>query len=130
MRHYTVDEANALIPTLSPVLEDIHDLYLRLQEAQEVVADFQQLASQNGNAKTTRVLDPDVDTSKLRADIRQRLEFLSGLDVVLKDIEIGLVDFPTRLYDHDVYLCWHLGEERVAFWHEIEDGYQGRRPLP
>jgi hypothetical protein len=130
MRHYTVDEADALIPTLSPVLEDLHDLHLRLQEAREVVEEFQHLASQNGNARTTHILDPDVDMSKLQSEMRKRLEFLTGLDVVLKDIEIGLIDFPTRLHDHDVYLCWHLGEERVGFWHEIEEGYRGRRPLP
>jgi hypothetical protein len=130
MRHYTVDEANALIPTLSPVLEDVHDLYSRLQEAQEVVREVQHLASQNGNAKSTRILEPEVDMSRLQSEMRKRLEFLAGLDVVLKDIEMGLVDFPTRLYEHDVYLCWHLGEDRVGYWHEIEEGYRGRRPLP
>ena len=54
---------------------------------------------------------------------------LKGLGVLLKDIDMGLVDFPSRRDGREIYLCWRKGEPRVAFWHDMDSGYAGRRPL-
>ena len=54
---------------------------------------------------------------------------LHELGILVKDLDSGLVDFPCRREDEDVLLCWRLGEEEVAFWHRLEDGYAGRRPV-
>jgi hypothetical protein len=129
MRHFTVDEANALIPTLEPVLDSLHDTFIQWQEAVEVVRAFEAQALQNGHATETRIFDPDVDTIRIREELRERLQFLQQLGVVLKDIQIGLIDFPARRDGRDVYLCWHLGEESVANWHELDEGYRSRKPI-
>jgi hypothetical protein len=129
MRHFTTDEANALIPTLEPVLESLHDTYIQWQEAVDVVRAFEAQALQNGHATETRIFDPDVDTVRIREELRQRLQFLEQVGVVLKDIQIGLIDFPARHEGRDIYLCWHLGEESVAYWHEKDEGYRNRKPI-
>jgi hypothetical protein len=57
-------------------------------------------------------------------------EAIQELGAVVKDLEQGLVDFPARRGDEDVYLCWRVGEDRIGFWHGTEEGFAGRRPLP
>jgi hypothetical protein len=49
--------------------------------------------------------------------------------VVVKDLDVGLVDFPSMLEGEEIYLCWKLGEEHIAFWHGIDEGFTGRKPL-
>lgn len=129
MRYYTVDEANSLLPTLEPVLEALTDVYIRLQEAGETVRAFEHRAGQNGHGRETRIFDPDMDLDPIRAEMKALLQVLDDAGVVLKDIEIGLIDFPTRLEGRDVYLCWHLGETHVGFWHGVDEGYRDRKPV-
>ena len=61
--------------------------------------------------------------------MQELVEELSGLGVELKDYRIGLVDFRAWMQNREVYLCWKLGEEEVAYWHELEAGYKGRQRL-
>jgi len=63
------------------------------------------------------------------ARLRQAAEEIEGLGCLLKDLDIGLVDFPCRLGEREVYLCWKLGEPNIQFWHYIEEGFAGRKPL-
>ena len=63
------------------------------------------------------------------ARLRQAAEEIEGLGCLLKDLDIGLVDFPCRLGEREVYLCWKLGEPNIRFWHYIEEGFAGRKPL-
>ena len=67
---------------------------------------------------------------QVREHIAARLEQINALGVLVKDLDTGLIDFPTLRDGHEVYLCWKLGEgERIQWWHEIEDGFAGRQPL-
>ena len=129
MRHFTVDEANALIPMLTPVLEDLREVNERRLRAVREVQEFEMRASQDGHGENSNVFSPDFDLAKIYEEFAQRVRYLEGLGIQLKDIEHGVVDFPTRMHDRDVLLCWRLGEERVAFWHDVEGGYAGRQPL-
>ena len=61
--------------------------------------------------------------------LREYEEELNNLGVLLKDYHTGLVDFPCWMDDHEVYLCWRLGEDEVAHWHEIDAGFAGRQKL-
>ena len=129
MRQFTVAEANDLLPLLTPALEDIRRIHGRILEAVQAVREFEQRAASNGHGENSRVFDPELDTAKLQAEMEQRLRYLHGIGVVLKDIEHGILDFPTRMHGRDVYLCWRLGEESVGYWHDIEAGFAGRQPL-
>ncbi len=129
MRHFTVEEANELLPTLTQVLEHLQALAGRLRTAMQEVHRFELRSAQNGHSQKVMPFETDHDLNAIRVDMEQRLEYLHGLGVHLKDIETGILDFPTRMHGHDVYLCWRLGEERVQHWHEIDSGFAGRRPL-
>jgi hypothetical protein len=61
--------------------------------------------------------------------LKSTLEKIQDIGCQLKDIEMGLIDFPTLYRDREVYLCWKLGESGIGFWHHVEDGFRGRRPI-
>jgi hypothetical protein len=63
------------------------------------------------------------------ARLRQAADEIEGLGCLLKDLDIGLVDFPCRIGEREVYLCWKLGEPSIQFWHDLEEGFAGRKPL-
>lgn len=62
-------------------------------------------------------------------NLRSNLDAIEETGCQLKDIETGLVDFPTLYLGREVYLCWKLGEKGISFWHHIEDGFRGRQPI-
>jgi hypothetical protein len=61
--------------------------------------------------------------------VQRSLQAVNELGVLVKDLDIGLIDFLTRYHDRDVCLCWRLGEDRIRFWHGTEDGFRGRRRI-
>ncbi len=63
-------------------------------------------------------------------DLYKAIEELESLGVIIKSIDEGLVDFPAKRFDEDVWLCWKVGEEEVKFWHGKDEGFMGRKPLP
>jgi hypothetical protein len=129
VRHFTVEEANALIPLLAPVLLDLREVYHRFQEAVDKIEEFEVRAGQNGHGEGAGGLPRELDLPPIKHELEQRLNYLSGIGVQLKDIEEGVLDFPSRMYGQDVLLCWRLGESEVAHWHSEDDGFAGRRPL-
>jgi hypothetical protein len=71
----------------------------------------------------------DERLSEIREMLRQHLEFITKLGIQVKDLDTGLIDFPTMRDGEEVLLCWRLGEPNIACWHTYEDGYMGRRPI-
>jgi hypothetical protein len=128
-RQFTVEEANALLPTLTSLLEDLLQLRQRGEQVMRDVARFEARAARNGHGENTPIFDPDHDLAGLRREVDQRLLYLQGIGVELKNIEHGIIDFPTRMFGRDVYLCWRLGEDSVSHWHDIDSGFAGRQPL-
>jgi hypothetical protein len=70
------------------------------------------------------------EVERLERELAHAVDELSELGVQVKDLDEGLVDFPARRGDEEVLLCWRLGEDEVGFWHSVEDGFAGRKPLP
>lgn len=117
---YTPEEANAALPELQALLERIRtNRQLVLREAERIKA---KVAVDGGGHGGTAYWEA---SAALRADV----ERLGERNILLRDPETGLVDFPGERGGRPVYLCWRLGEERVAFWHEIHGGFIGRQPL-
>jgi len=69
------------------------------------------------------------ERERIGTQIEQLVEKIQETGCVVKDLDEGLVDFPALLEGREVYLCWKLGEERIAFWHGLEEGFAGRKPL-
>ena len=119
-RLFTPEEADAMLAELGPRLERIREARQRIIRTSERISEA--VATDGGGIQGTDYFDAlDV----LRAEV----ERLATQDVLLRDAEIGLVDFPTDRDGQRAFLCWRLGEERVSWWHPVESGFAGRRPL-
>jgi hypothetical protein len=121
-RHFTAAEANAMLPTLGPLLE-------RLRAAKDELTDEEMHEALSEAAPANGGGEPGRKVGVAFLEVRRLLLTLGDAGVVVKDIDRGLVDFPALLEDREVFLCWELGEDEVAFWHELDAGYRGRRPL-
>lgn len=125
---FRVEEANAIVPRLQLLMERLQRSALRLHD--EIAA----LARETGVAVGTLSSD---ELLRRRPAARLLVEELDAIvreieesGAHLKDMQLGLVDFPAEMDGEIVYLCWQFGETEVAFWHGLEDGFARRRPLP
>jgi hypothetical protein len=133
MRFFTEEEANAALVRVRPLVERLVGARTRLVQSGRRLEDVQAQVAGNGGG-----LDPEVVgelqewTAEAAADIAAIIGELEGIGVQVKDLDQGLIDFPTRhpARDETVLLCWHLGEEDVGYWHGLEEGFAGRKPLP
>jgi len=129
-RVFTPDEANAALSELRPLVEAMVEGKRALDDAQERRDDIAQRIAGNGGGI------PPAELGALEAAVEEAAKTLAGtigeiqaLGVLVKDLDTGLVDFPGQRAGQDILLCWQLGEDEVAFWHGLEDGYAGRQPL-
>lgn len=122
-RLFTVEEANALLPKLVELLEDVTRHRDALRERATHMEPIIRASGSNGGGRVGS--EYGVEAYNLYLAV----EHIRELGVILKDLDAGLLDFPHEREGRVVFLCWHPPEERVAFWHEIEAGYAGRQPL-
>lgn len=120
---FTVAEANALLPTLKELLADVSVHLAAVREKAPRMEPVLRAASANGGGRIGS--EYGVEAYNLYVAI----ERIRELGVVIKDLDMGLLDFPHERDGRVVFLCWHPPEERVGYWHEIEAGYAGRKPL-
>jgi hypothetical protein len=127
--YFTRAEAEALLPRITPLLHEIQRL------RQQQLAHDEALAADRAKVLGNGHLPPDQLREHLRENIAAERQIarlalaLDELSVILKDPDTGLVDFLALRDGRPVYLCWRLGEPRIAWWHEIEAGFAGRLPL-
>ena len=120
-RIYTVDEANSMLPDLRERLVRIRDARQVLLQTAELVTE--RVAADGGGSHGGR------EYWGAQQALKAEIEWLSGENILLRDPQTGLVDFPGEREGRRVWLCWKLDEDRVANWHEIDTGFIGRRPL-
>jgi hypothetical protein len=129
-RYFTLEEATALLPRLTPMLEEIAALGSRLMRAERERASREWKARTNG-----RVHHGDQAGAKpaaraeLLAELNAAIRRLRRLGVELKDPRTGLIDFPSLRDGRVVYLCWRLGEPAIEYWHDVDTGFAGRQRL-
>ena len=129
VRHFTVAEANSMLPELVHLLEEMR---AHAQQAAALQQRTEQVSEKlRGNGHHNPAEDAMVETiaENLREDLQEGIQRFTQWGIELKDLEIGLVDFPALREGRTVYLCWQLGEPEVAFWHELTTGFAGRQPL-
>jgi hypothetical protein len=119
-RIFTVEEANAMLAGLRPTLE-------AMQRARKVVlASAEQV---RGSVAGNGGGEPAGEYSAALELLGRETERLSAQGILLRDIDAGLVDFPGERDAQPVFLCWKLGEDEVGYWHPLDTGFSGRRPL-
>jgi hypothetical protein len=129
-KYFTVAEANAMLPLLRSILRDVTDLARDLRERHERLSRVQ--PPPKGSLSTPyqeEVQQMQDEFEREQARMEEYVGELKKLGVELKDPFMGLLDFPTIMDDHEVYLCWRLGETEVGHWHELDAGFAGRRKL-
>ena len=121
-RHYSIEEANDSIAWVQQCLDRLRSAKSRLgdQEAREALSEA---TPTNGGGQPGKVV------SEAFLELRSALVDLRGREIVLRDLDRGLVDFPSLSGGEEIYLCWEEGEGEIAFWHDLETGFAGRRPL-
>ena len=121
-RHYSLVEANALLPKLEALLGELRDARERLTDA-ELHDALRGAAPSNGGGRAGRTV------GEAFLQVRGMLGALEQLSLVVRDLDRGLVDFPAILGGREAYLCWQIGEREIGFWHGLEEGFAGRRPI-
>ncbi|MNH94865.1 hypothetical protein D3C73_474930 [compost metagenome] len=136
-KYFTLEEANLLLPVMDQELRKLKELkqqfeekYLELRKQKELQ---QHTHDANGNTQSAVEGDPffqmEAELEFIQIEARNHIQGFHRKGVELKDIDIGLVDFPAMLDGEEVLLCWRQGEERINFYHSRNDGYSGRKPL-
>jgi hypothetical protein len=125
-RFYTVDEARAALPGVRAILLQLA-VERRRAEAAHLALHRRLDVDANGDRPGGDELE--APAAELQAGIRALLDHLSSLGVVLRDMETGLVDFPTLRDGEPAWLCWRLADADLGFWHTTREGFASRRPL-
>ena len=131
MRHFTPEEANAALAEVRPLVQQMvahrraHVAALARQEELEL-----RIRGNGGGIPPAELAETAAEVEREARELAQAIDAVVGLGLQVKDIDEGLVDFPALRHGETVLLCWMLGEDHVAHWHTIEDGFAGRRPLP
>jgi hypothetical protein len=130
-RYFTAAEANEALLTVRPLAEKLVAHRRKLREAQEQRAELMRRIASNGGALDARqVATLDARVKREGQGLARSVARIQELGVLVKDLDRGLIDFPALRGDEEVLLCWQVGEDEVRYWHGLEDGFAGRRPLP
>jgi hypothetical protein len=130
MAHYfTREEAEALLPAIIPVLEQIREQRETMLQAETELSELHMQSMSNGHHLHDRIAGLQHTLEKLIESLQGLARQLDGFGCVLKDPDTGLIDFLSKRGGRDIYLCWRLGEERILYWHYINTGFAGRQPL-
>jgi hypothetical protein len=121
-RHYSLEEATALLPRVRELLTTLRRARAQLGDA-EARAALEEAGQANGGGQPGKVV------SEGFLELREAMLEFREREVVLRDLDRGLVDFPAMRDGAEVYLCWEEGEPEIGFWHDPEAGFGGRRPL-
>lgn len=125
-----MEEANRLLPWVQEVLHSLRALRRQVRELEREVGEMARRLGADGDRALAGALAwrERALASALRR-FREGLAALEGQGVILRDLDRGLVDFPALREGREVYLCWQEGEPRILYWHEVDAGFAGRRPL-
>ena len=130
-RYFTLDQANALLPRVEQHLRDALFARDEYRLAEEAFHEIQKHILMAGGSvidreKVTRIVAIKGASSVI---FEQEMQLLDALSVHVKDLDRGLIDFSTWYQGHEVYLCWQFGEEKINFWHGVNEGFQGRNEI-
>jgi hypothetical protein len=130
-RYFTAEEANEALDDVRPLTEELVEHRRALVVFQErQVALTARIAGNGGNVQPFDVQEVQERVDEEVAGIARCVARIHEVGALVKDLDEGLVDFPARRAGEDVLLCWRLGEDEIGFWHGLEEGFSGRKPLP
>jgi len=122
-RYFTLEQANDTLDLIRPWMDEVQAIRRKIMASQpEAWTAIEKSVGNGGNRALSKLIH---DFEQLDALVHQ----IQATDVLIKDINLGLLDFPALKDGREVYLCWQYGEGQIAFWHEVDAGYAGRQPI-
>ena len=128
---FTLDEAHNLLPVLSSLLKRSMDGKGVIEDVEKELQDLKHRILLSGGllVDMPAVVRRRAERDKAFQNIKDTLAEIDAIGVQVKDLDIGLLDFPCAMGDEIILLCWKYGEEKIEFWHGMEEGFQGRKPI-
>jgi hypothetical protein len=130
-KRFTLDEAQQLIPEVERVLRTAVDARATYQQAENALQAMNERIMLQGGMVVNRekALEAKARREQSAAVLRNAVESVQQLGCLVKDLDTGLVDFPTLFRGVEVYLCWKLGESGIDYWHGVDEGFRGRKAI-
>lgn len=122
--YFSTVQANEILPT---VIKKFEFVSAKKNELVKIEQQLQISLSDANNFEEYVTIKRQLNTAVTK--FYQALEDLENTGVVVKSIEEGLLDFPSKRFDEEIWLCWKYGEKEIKFWHEKDSGFQGRKPI-
>ena len=131
MRYFTLPEAQRALPDVE---RHLRQALFHKAESQKAQDDMDRTSERVRTSGGARVNPGEALATRARRDtsisaLKNALDEIEEAGAMIKDLDIGLLDFMTRYRDRDVCLCWKLGEDQIRFWHDTEEGFRGRKPI-
>lgn len=130
-RFFTQAEAERLLAEVEPAIQAAIRLKAEYQSLERQLHNARNRIAMSGGAQLDRgaFLLCKQRRDSIAVEFKTAVDRIQGFGCILKDLDAGLIDFPTRFQGKEVYLCWQLGERGIQFWHGVEEGFRGRKPI-
>jgi hypothetical protein len=130
VRTFTPDEANELLEELRPLVKQLVERKRRLDQAEDARRGLlARIAGNGGDITPSDVAEVTERVDREGKAIGRLVDRIQAHGVQIKDLDVGLLDFPWLREGELALLCWRLGEEGIGYWHGMDEGYAGRKPL-
>jgi len=131
MKTFTLDEAQSLLPVLESLLKRAIDGKHAAEEVETQLSDLGRRIYLSGGMRVNlhEVANRRAEMESHLERVRESIAEIDSIGVQVKDLDTGLLDFPFRLDEDIVLLCWRMGETAIEHWHTLESGFQGRQPV-
>jgi hypothetical protein len=121
---YTPDQANEILPEIkrrfNKIIDKRNQIIIIQNEINSII---------NGYKSFILFFDKKKELNKIISSLYREIEEIEEFDILIKSVDEGLLDFPSKRFNEEVWLCWKIGEEKIRFWHGKDEGFIGRKPL-
>lgn len=130
-KRFTLSEAESLLPEIETIIREAVNLKAQYMEHEQALQSIVQRVAMQGGVVVDRqtVLQTRSERDRHGERLKSAVEKVQEYGCVVKDLDIGLIDFPTLFRGREVYLCWRMGESGIRYWHGVDEGFAGRKPI-
>lgn len=128
---FSLTEAERLRTQVEPILIEAMESRRKMAEFEEKLAKLAERIQRSGGMQVNYegIAQWRIERNQLEDSVRAAIDRIHSTGCIVKDLDVGLLDFPSRINDEEVYLCWRLGEDRIRFYHGQDEGFSGRKPI-
>jgi hypothetical protein len=130
-RFFTLEQAEKILPDVDSAIRRVISLKAEYEVLQSEWESFSERLVATGGMRVDRgrVMEQKNSREETALALKQAIDKVHEFGCLVKDLDIGLIDFPTLFQGEEVYLCWKLGEAGIGFWHGVNEGFRGRKPI-